>query len=149
MGDGKNLKKNSKKVLTLEKKKHTIKGMKNEAYSMKERPEDNIVFWSADEKELYCRDLNGVCAFANENEETEKFRFYETESGLMFCFVEIFVINKELSSVDTRRGNFCFLARNDNGTLRLPLRAELADIFAFIDWQREYHFYAQADSFFA
>ena len=139
----------SKKVLTLETKKHTITRMKNETYSTKERPEDNIVFWSQDGNELYCRNLDGVCAFANESKATEKIRFYKTESGLMFCTIGIFVINKELSNVNTREGNFCFLVRNNNGTLRLPLRAELADIFAFIDWQREYQFYAQADSFFA
>lgn len=123
--------------------------MKNETYSMKERPGDNIVFWSADGKELYCRELNGVCEFANENEATEKFRFYKTESGLTFCFVEIFVINKESSNVDMQRGNFCFLVRNEDGTLRLPSRRELHDIFCFIDWQREYQFFAQIGSFFA
>lgn len=123
--------------------------MKNELYSTMERPGDNIVFWSTDGKELYCRGLNGICAFANEKDATENFRFYETESGLIFCTIGIFVYNKESSKVDMRRGNFCFLARNDNGTLRLPLRAELADIYSFIDWQRENQFYAQTDSFFA
>lgn len=121
--------------------------MKNETYSMKERPGDNIVFWSADGKELYCRELNGICEFANENEGTENFRFYKTESGLIFCAIEIFVINKESSNVDARRGSFCFLARNADGTLRLPSRGELHDIYDFIDGQREYQFYSQSDSF--
>ena len=122
--------------------------MKNEAYSTKERPGDNIVFWADGGKELYCRELDGVCAFVNENEGTEKFRFYKTESGLIFCFFEIYVINKELSNVNTREGNFCFLVKNEDGTLHLPSSEELADIFCFIDWKREYQFYSQADSFF-
>ena len=123
--------------------------MKNETYSMKERPGDNIVFWMADENELYCRKLEGICAFANERKAAEKIRFWKTESGLMFCAIGIFVVNKKLSNVNTRGGNFCFLVKNENGTLHLPLNAELNDIFEFIDWQREYQFYAQADSFFA
>ena len=121
--------------------------MKNETYSMKERSGDNIVFWSTDGKELYCRELNGVCEFANENKETEKFRFYTTESDLIFCAIEIFVINKESSNVDVRRGSFCFLTRNEGGTLRLPSRRELTDIYDFIDWQREYQFFSGIDSF--
>lgn len=117
--------------------------MKNKTYSMNKCPGDNIVFWAIDGKELYCRELNGVCDFANENEATEKFRFYKTESGLVFCTIEIFVINKESSSVNTRRGGFCFLVRNEDGALHLPTRRELGDIYDFIDWQREYQFFAQ------
>ena len=123
--------------------------MKNEAYSMKERPGDNIVFWSTDEREFYCRKINGVCAFAHESKAAEKFRFYKTESGLIFCAVGMFVVNKKLSNVNTRRGSFCFLVKNEDGTFHLPSNEELFDIFCFIDWQREHQFYAQIDSFFA
>jgi hypothetical protein len=123
--------------------------MKNEDYAARRRPGDNIAILSRAGEVFFCKNLNGVCAFATKNRAAEQYRFYATEGGLLFCAVQIFVASKESVSVDTRAGGFCFLTKSKDDTLRLPTHAELREVFAFVGWQREYHFYAQIDSYFA
>ena len=116
--------------------------MKNETYSTKKRPGDNIVFWPKENTEIFCKDLKGLCKYANEHiGDYMKYHYFSTAeyssgSPIVFTYEPIFVI-KETPKIKRLYRHECYLIRNENGTLSIPAPEALEHIFDFIAWKRE------------
>lgn len=116
--------------------------MKNEDYHTKRRPGDNIVFWTKDDKQIFCKDLKGLCKYANEHlEDYSNYPYastaeYTSDKPIVFTWEPIYIIS-ERPGIKSKYRNECYLIRNENGTLSLPTPEELEHIFDFIEWKRE------------